>query len=95
MPIETYFIGQTGRNLITRLSNHNIDSPFQQESDVAKYEVDNPTHKIGLYSCTILGFSNNWQKRLIKVLLCTQKFNLSTNSDKQFISLLLFYTYYV
>ena len=53
-------IGQTSRNLITRLNNHNIDSPLRQEGDVAKHQVDNPTHKIDFNNCAILGFSNHW-----------------------------------
>ena len=60
------YIGQTGRNLITRLNNHNIDSPLQQETDVAKHQVDNPNHKIDFNNCAILGFLNHWQKHLIK-----------------------------
>ena len=39
------YIRQIGRNLITRLNNHNIDSPLRQETDVAKQQVDNPTMK--------------------------------------------------
>ena len=62
----TLYIGQTGRNLITRLNNHDIDSPFRQETDAAKHQVDNPTHKIDFNNCTILGFSNHWRKHLIK-----------------------------
>ena len=45
------YIGQTGRNLITRLNNHNIDSPLRQETDVAKHQVDNPNHKIYFNNC--------------------------------------------
>ena len=74
------YIGPTGRNLITRLNNHNIDSPFRQETNVSKHQVDidkkkkkkkidNPNHKIDFNNCAILGFSNLWQKRLIKELL--------------------------
>ena len=42
------YIGQTERNLITRLNNHNIDSPLRQETKVAKHQVDNPVHKIDI-----------------------------------------------
>ena len=47
------YIGQTGRNLITRLSNHNIDSSFWQETDVSKHQVDNLNHKIDFNKCAI------------------------------------------
>ena len=59
------YIGQTRRNLIIRLNNHNIDSPFQQKTDVSKHQVDNPNHKIDFNNCAILGFPNHWQKLLI------------------------------
>ena len=57
------YIGQTGRNLITRLNNHNIDLPLRQETDVVKHQVDNPNHKIEFNNCAILSFSNHWWKR--------------------------------
>ena len=63
------YIGPTGRNLVTRLNNHNIDSPFRQETNVSKHQVDNPNHEIDFNNCAILGFSNLWRKRLIKELL--------------------------
>ena len=59
------YIGQTGRNLITRLNKHNIDSPFREETDVSKDRVDNPNHKIDFNNSAILGFSNHRRKRLI------------------------------
>ena len=45
-------IGQSDR-IITRLNHHNIDSPLQQETDVAKHQVDNPTHKINFDNSAI------------------------------------------
>ena len=53
------YIGQTGRNLITRLNNHNIDSPLQKKTDVAKHQVDNSNRKIDYNNCAILGFSSH------------------------------------
>ena len=60
------FIEKTSGNLITRLNNHNIDLSLRQENDVAKHQVENPTHEIDFNSCEILGFPNHWRKRLIK-----------------------------
>ena len=80
------------QNLITRLNNHNIDSPLQQETDVAKHQVDNSNHKIDFNNCAILGFSNHWRKLLIKELLYIRKFNPSMNIDKKSIPLYLFNT---
>ena len=60
------YIGQTSGNLIIRHKNHSIDLPLQQKTDVSKHQVDNPTHKIDFNNCAFLGFSNHWQKCLIK-----------------------------
>ena len=76
------YIGQTGRNLITRLNYHNINLPFRQKTDVSKHQVDNLNHKIDFNNCAILGFSNHWRKRLIKESLYIQKFNPFMNIDK-------------
>ena len=65
---------------------------IRQETDVAKHSNDNPTHKVDFDNCAILGFSNHWQKRLIKDSLCIQKFNPSINIDKQSIALYLLNT---
>ena len=64
----------------------NIDSPFRQETDASKHQVDNPNHKIDFNNCEILGFSNHWRKRLIKESLYIQKFNPSMNIDKKICS---------
>ena len=66
------YTGQAGRNLITRLNNHNIVSSLQQESDEAKHQVENPIHKIDFNNCAILCFLNHWWKRLIKESLYIQ-----------------------
>ena len=59
----------------------------------SKYlETPDLTHKIDFNHCAILGFSNHWQKRLIKKSLYIQKFNPSINIDKQSISRCLFNT---
>ena len=77
------YIAQTGRNLITKLNNHDIDSPLPQETDVAKHQVDSPNHEIDFNNCAILAFSNHWRKRLIKESLNIHKFNPSMNIDKK------------
>ena len=51
------YIGRIGKNLITRLNNHNIDLPLRQESDTAKHLVDNPTHKSLLNFFFLVHFS--------------------------------------
>ena len=86
------YIGQTGKNLITRLNNHNINSPFRQETDVSKHQVDNPNHKFDFNNCAILGFSNHWRKRLNKESLYIEKFSPSINIDKKSVPLYLFST---
>ena len=43
---KSMYIGQTSRNLITRLKNHNPTLLNRQDTDVSKHFTDNPDHKI-------------------------------------------------
>ena len=60
------YIGQTHRNLATRIQEHVPNGKQNQESDVAKYLVGNPNHKINFDSPEILGHRNNRRKLRIK-----------------------------
>ena len=55
-------IGQTSRNLITRLKNHDPNSPNRQDTDVSKHFTDNPDHKIDFDKTEIMAQTNNWRK---------------------------------
>ena len=43
---DSVYIGQTRRNLRARLDNHNPAANSNQQSDVAKHLLENPTHFI-------------------------------------------------
>ena len=63
------YIGQTHRNLATRIQEHVPNGKQNQESDVAKHLVGNPNHKINFDSPEILGHRNNRKKLRIKETL--------------------------
>jgi len=51
---KSIYIGQTSRNLISRLKNHEHDSVSRQETDDSKHLTENPDHKINLTEVEIL-----------------------------------------
>ena len=62
---KSTYIGQTSRNLITRLKNHDPNSPNRQDTDVYKHLTDNPDHKIDFDKTEIMAQTNHWRKLLI------------------------------
>ena len=76
---EQSYIGQTHRNLATRIQEHVPNEKQNQESDVAKHLVSNPNHKINFDSPEILGHSNNRRKLRIKETLLIQKIQSQIN----------------
>ena len=66
-------IGQTCRNLITRLNNHNPATTIAQDTDVARRMIDNPNHQIDFRSPSVLAHSNHWRKLLIRETLLIQQ----------------------
>ena len=85
-------IGQTSRNLITRLKNHAPFLPNRQDIDVSKHLTDNPDHKIDFDKTEIMAQTNHWRKLLITETLLFQKHNPKLNVDKTSIPLYLFNT---
>ena len=75
------YIGQTHRNLTTRIQEHVPNGKQNQESHVAKHLVCNPNHKINFDSPEILGHSNNHKKLRIKEALLIQKIQSQSNLD--------------
>ena len=88
-------IGQTSRNLITRLKNHDPNSPNRQDTDVSKHLTDNPDHKIELDKTEIMAQTNQWRKLLITETLLIQKQNPNLNVDRTSIPLYLFNTWVI
>ena len=87
---DTY-IGQTKRNLINRLNEHNPKFS-KQETDVTKHLIENSNHKINTNSVKILSYANNWRKLLIKETLFIQKLEPNLNVDQTSTNLFLFNT---
>ena len=75
------YIGQTHRNLATRIQEHVPNGKLNQESDVAKHLVRNPNNKMNFDSPEIPGHSNNRRKLRIKETLLIQKIQPQINLD--------------
>ena len=84
------YIGQTSRNLITRINNHDPSSKTPQDTDVTRHLTDNPNHAVCFHNPIILARSDHWRKLLIKETLMIQQRNPDLNSDKASIPLYLF-----
>ena len=84
------YIGQTSRNLITRINNHDPSSKTPQDTDVTRHLTDNPNHAVCFNNPIILARSDHWRKLLIKETLMIQQRNPDLNSDKASIPLYLF-----
>ena len=89
------YIGQTSRNVITRLKNHDPNSPNRQDTDVSKHLTDNPDHKIDFDKTEIMAQTNHWRKLLITETLLIQKHNPNLNVDRTSIPLYLFNTWVI
>jgi len=64
-----FYIGQTQRNLATRLNDHNPDRCKYQSTDVTKHPMENNGHYIDFENVTELFQASNWRKLLIKETL--------------------------
>ena len=91
---KSMYIGQTSRNLITRVKNHDPNSPNRQDTDVSKHLrlSLNPDHKIDFDKTDIMAQTNHWRKLLITETLLIQKHNPNLRVDRTFILLYLFNT---
>ena len=53
-------IGQTSRNPIARINNHNPSSKTPQDTDVIRHLTDNPNHAVSFNNPIILARSDHW-----------------------------------
>ena len=74
-------IGQSKRNLKTRLEEH--DPITFGKSDVTDHLRENPDHLINFYNPLILAQESNWRKLRIKETLYIQKLQPQLNSDEE------------
>ena len=84
------YIGQTSRNLITRINNHDPSSKTPQDTDVTRHLTDNLNHAVCFHNPINLARSDHWRKLLIKETLMIQQKNPDLNFDKASIPLYLF-----
>ena len=84
------YIGQTRRNLIIRLQEHNPKSIKSQNTDVTKHLADNPGHKINFDQPEILATAHNFKQLLIKETLLIHQHSPAINTDDSSTPLYLF-----
>ena len=63
------YIGQTHRNLIFRLQEHNPQTRTNHQADVTSHLLENPSHSIEFDQPEILATANNLREVLIKETL--------------------------
>ena len=81
------YIGQTKRNLITRLNEHQT---FEEDSEVCKHLLNNPNHKSNFDSPKILNKSTHVTTLRIKETLYYCITESQLNVDNQSLHLCLF-----
>jgi len=84
-------LGQTQRNLATRLNDHNQDGCKYQSTDVTNHLMETNDHYIDFENVTVLFQASNWRKLLIKeTLYYMQQKQPQLNVDKSSLPLYLF-----
>jgi len=78
---DSTYIGQTRRNLKTRLDEHNPASKLNHQSDVTKHIYENPTHTIDFNAPEILCSPYNTKELLIKETLLIHQYRPDINVD--------------
>ena len=81
------YIGQSRRNLITRLPDHDPGNKRCSNIDVTKHLLENPSHIIDFKTPEILATGRNTKDLLIKETLLIQKNSPSINIDETSIPL--------
>ena len=73
------YIGQTRSNLLSKIKDH-VNS---EKSEVCKYLLQNPTHRVDFNTPTILGSKNDTARLLILESLFTHEQTPGLNNDFQ------------
>ena len=87
------YIGETARNLLTRLNKHNPSSKKCKNTDVTNHLYKNSDHKIDFAKPKILGTARNQTKLFILETLSIDKLKPDINVDQSSITLYLFNTW--
>ena len=88
------YIDKTGRNLLTRLNQHNSCSKICINADVTNHLYENSDHKIDFAKPKILGTARNQTKLFILGSLSIEKPKPDKSVDQLSITLYLFNTWY-
>ena len=86
------YIGETARNLLTRLNEHNPGSKKCKNTDVTNHLYENSYHKIDFAKPKILGTARNRTQLFILETLSIDKLKPDINVDQPSITLYLFNT---
>ena len=86
------YIGETARNLLTRLNEHNPGSKKCKNTDVTNHLYENSDHKIDFAKPKILRTARNRTKLFILETLSIDKLKPDINVDQSLITLYLFNT---
>ena len=78
---DSVYIEQTLSNLRARLDDHNPAANSNQQSDVAKHLLENPTHFINFNEPEILCSAYNFKELLIKETLLIHQLQPDINVD--------------
>ena len=87
---DSVYIGQTRRNLRARSDDHNPAANSNQQSDVAKHLLENPTHFINFNEPEILCSAYNFKELLIKETLLIHQLQPDINVDISSFALYVF-----
>ena len=78
---DSVYIGQTRRNLRPRLDDYNPAANSNQQSDVAKHLLENPTHFINFNEAESLCSVFNFKELLIKETFLIHQLQPDINVD--------------
>ena len=75
------YIGQTRRNIKSRMEEHNPEAKFSYKTDVTKHSLDNPEHTIDFEHPEVLASALNLKKLLIKETILIQQHRPDINAN--------------
>ena len=84
------YIGQTRRNIKSRMEEHNPEAKFSYKTDVTKHLLDNPEHTIDFEHPEILASASNLKELMIKETILIQQHRPDINVDDSSLPLYVF-----
>ena len=84
------YIGQTRRNIKSRMEEHNPEAKFSYKTDVTKHLLDNPEHTIDFEHPEVLASASNLKELMIKETILIQQHRPDINVDDSSLPLYVF-----